>query len=155
MKLQVVSAFSTLCFPCLCFWLHGTRSCLLFLFEMADLYRADMKMILCLSMVLAQAPALCTNRGNLQGFVPVFGSYKAVNVLLHCASQSSCRVGQCCQPASWCLVSFPTVHAATVCLQSPSPSCDICLSRRGTEQMDAFPIVTATCSLLSALTCYY
>lgn len=64
---------------------------------------------------------LCTNQGNLQGFVAVFGSYKAVNILLHCASQNSCWVGQCCQPASCCLVSLPTVRAAPVCLQSPSP----------------------------------
>lgn len=37
--------FSTLSFPCLCFLLHGTRSCLLFLFDMAD-YGVDTKMIL-------------------------------------------------------------------------------------------------------------
>lgn len=72
MKLQVVSAFSTLSFPCLCFLLHGTRSCLLFLFKMAD-YGADTKMTT-FSVVLTQASALCTNQGNLQCFVAVFGS---------------------------------------------------------------------------------
>lgn len=36
-----------------------------------------------------------------------------------------------------------------------SPSCDTSLSRRGAEQTDALPIVTATCSFLSALICYY
>lgn len=153
MKLQVVSAFSTLSIPCLCFLLHGNRSCLLFLFKMAD-YRADMK-IITFSMVLTQASALCTNQGNLQCFVAVFGSYKAVNALLDCSSQSSCWVGQCWQPAACCLVSFPTIPAATACLQPFSHWPLSLLSRRGAEQMDAFPIVTATCSFPSALICCY
>lgn len=69
-------------------------------------------------MVLAQAPALCTNQGNLQCFVAVFGSYKAVNVL-DCAGQNSCWVGQCWQPASCCLVPFPTVPV-TAAVSSPT-----------------------------------
>lgn len=149
MKLQVLSAFLTLSFPCLCFLLHGTRSCLLFLFEVAD-YRADTKMTLVLVWCLLRLQLCALTRATCSALWQFLAATR--QRMLDCASPSSCRVGQCWQPASCCLVSLPTVPAAAVCLQPLSPSCDTSLPRRGAEQRDAFPIVSVVFFLLWLVT---
>lgn len=138
MKLQV--AFSTSSFPCLCFLLHGTRSCLLLLFEMADLYRADTNRIqFC---ALTRTWVFCGSFWKLQG--------------------SECTIGLCRSKllsswsvlAAWFLLPCHSPQFCCHCVSpAPSPSCGTSLSRRGAEQMDAFPIMTTTCSFPSALTC--